>query len=96
MQDMCPGGLDSAKENCCATNDRLDDGSCAVRNQGIVNDGQDAVPGKPTRYVKRCYNDLTDYTPGETFTYCCAYCKPKAGGGYDCPSRKEVLSHCIE
>jgi len=102
VQDMCTGGFDDAGV-CCATPDRVEDSSGSYcgednLNPGVVNDGQDSVLGKPNRYVKVCYKDLTDYEFGDSFSYCCAYCDPVPGGGYTCPDIQAVQAagQCIE
>lgn len=90
VQDMCPGGYD-LNGDCCATDER-DDGDCAEQNLGIINADLSATkPGEPTRYVKYCYHDLTNYQFGDSFTYCCQYCVLDTNGNYDCSDAHDLV-----
>jgi hypothetical protein len=95
VQDFCPGGY--ADGVCCATDERTN-GSCAARNPGLVNDGLTSVDGGPTRYVKACYYDLTNYQFGDSFTYCCRYCALNGDGTYNCTTAMEqaMAGQCTE
>ncbi len=99
VQDMCPGGFDKASPSqCCATNDRDSNGLCVHENPGLVNGGPYGKAGKPTRYVKLCYHDLTNSQFGDSFTYCCGYCDPLTNGRYDCSTASTNIHNgvCID